>query len=736
LVIIHSVGAEQENAMKIAVVYNRESEKVINLFGVPNREKYGVMAIRRIVRSLRQGGHQVISLEGDKDLIDKLAEFMPTVVKGERPGLVFNLSYGIQGQARYTHVPSILEMVGIPYVGSGPLAHSLALDKVVAKMIFKQQGLPTPDFVVVDAPGFAVPDLEFPLIVKPKNEAVSFGIKICHDEDELRAAATNIFDEFDQPVLIERYIEGREVNVGVIGNNHPETFEPAELIFGAGGPRIYTWEDKTRASGREIGVRCPAQLTPELTARAKEVAVGAFKALGCFDCARVDLRLDDRGNIYILEINSLPSLGEHGSYVAAAAAAGLDFPALVNRLVEVASARYFGTPVPPSVTRAAADPGSYVFNYITSHRDQLEKQLEQWSAISTRTTDPVGKQMAVDRLEARLGELGFTEAADCTDHRSVWTWQSPAGLEGGTLLVAQIDVPLDPGLPFQGFRREPEWLAGEGIAAARAPWVMLDFALRAMKAAKRLKRLPLGVVCYTDEGFECRYSAEFIGRAASRAARVLVLKPVFRNDRVVNQRRGMRKYQLSFRAAKPLVGPPRQRPELLRWVFNKLGEVLRLSPDEGRSAIYLEEVHTRANPVSPPHDVSASLIVSYGDERAAQELEVAVRDLFDRSKMSWHLELISDRPPMKRRTRNKELIRAVGAVAADLEVTLKAESSRWPSPAGLVPAATPVVCGLGPVARDLYTPQEAVQRISLVQRTLLLSRFLAGQVSEGKPRAR
>ena len=122
--------------MKIAVIYNRESRKVINLFGQPNREKYGLAAIRRITSSIKKGGHQVQAFEGDKDLIDNLEEFMPRTLVGERPGMAFNLGYGIQGQARYTHVPSILEMVGVPYVGSGPLAHSLALDKVVAKMLF------------------------------------------------------------------------------------------------------------------------------------------------------------------------------------------------------------------------------------------------------------------------------------------------------------------------------------------------------------------------------------------------------------------------------------------------------------------------------------------------------------------------------------------------------------------------------------------------------------------------
>jgi len=183
--------------MKIAIIYNRNSKNVINLFGIPNREKYGKKAIQRIVDGIKKYGHQVKTFEGDKDLISNLEQFMPRVLKGERPGMAFNLSYGIQGQARYTHVPGILEMVGVPYVGSGPLAHSLALDKVVAKMIFLQHGILTPDFAVLNNPDFEVPDLTYPLIVKPKNEAVSMGIKIVNNEKELREAAEVIFNKFN-----------------------------------------------------------------------------------------------------------------------------------------------------------------------------------------------------------------------------------------------------------------------------------------------------------------------------------------------------------------------------------------------------------------------------------------------------------------------------------------------------------------------------------------------------------
>ncbi len=110
------------------------------------------------------------------------------------------------------------------------------------------------------------------------------------------------------------------------------------------------------AAAAAIQPVCPAPISDELTAEAKEIAVRTFSALGLYDCARVDMRMDADDKLYVLEANSLPSLGEHGSYLVGAAHVGLDFAAFVNRLVDVASARYFGTPQPPSVDAQAADP--------------------------------------------------------------------------------------------------------------------------------------------------------------------------------------------------------------------------------------------------------------------------------------------------------------------------------------------------------------------------------------------
>lgn len=714
--------------MKIAIVFNRESKSVINLFGLPNRERYGKKAIRNITDGLRKFGHQVTAFEGDKDLIRNLEKFMPRVLKGERPGMVFNLSYGVQGQARYTHVPGILEMVGIPYVGSGPLAHSLALDKVVAKMIFRQHGLPTPDFAVLNEPGFSVPDLSYPLITKPKNEAVSMGIKVVHNEKELREAAQVIFDTFEQPVLLEQYIEGREINVGLLGNNPPEALPPCEIIFGKGGPSIYTIEDKKGVSGREIQWACPAPIGNELIQKAHEVAVGAFGALGCYDCARVDMRLDDKGNLYILEVNSLPSLGEHGSYVIAAKEAGLDFSALVNRLVETASARYFGTPKPPDINIEKKEVKDDVFHFITNRRDEMERALKDWTTVASRTDDPVGLRMAMERLDKRFQEIKMKPVREFSDNRSAWTWETRQGMDGGTLFIGHMDVPLESNIPSQMFRRDPEWLYGEGIGISRAPLVSLEYALRSLRSRRVLQKSAIGVLYYMDEGRDTRYSAEIIQAAAKRAKQVFILRPGGPQNHAVIQRRGQRKYRLTVEGIPHRLGKVLKGPEVLLWVTKKIEELSRLSSRKNRVALSAVTIQTDAYPLLLPHRIMVTLLLTFPDSKIADENEERMSEIIKSRRFKTRLERISDRPAMKERRINKKIAISLLAIADEWDIPFPMESSLWPSVGGLVPYNIPVICGMGPAARDLYTPQESVNRTSLVQRTILLAQFLAKEL--------
>jgi len=326
--------------MKVAIVYNYQSRAVLNLFGVPSREIYGIQTIELIQSSLQSGGHEVKSFEGDKNIIRQLEDFMPPKSLKENPGLVFNLSYGIQGKARYTHVPAILEMLGIPYVGSSPYAHAIALDKVLTKVLLLQKSLPTPRFLVIDEPGLApLEELKYPLILKPKDEARSLGLQIVENMDQLLAGAAEIAERFKTQVLAEEFINGRELSISLLGNNPVEALPPVELIFGD-GPAIYTHEDKTKQSNRKIVKSCPAELDPDQLVTLKQLAIRAFKALECYDCARIDFRLDQDGQPYILEVNSMASLEPDSSFAFAAGKAGLSYCRLINRLIEVAAERY------------------------------------------------------------------------------------------------------------------------------------------------------------------------------------------------------------------------------------------------------------------------------------------------------------------------------------------------------------------------------------------------------------
>lgn len=711
--------------MKVAIIYNRDSKSVINLFGIPNREKIGKMSINRIVTGLKKYGHQVKAFEGDKNLISKLEDFMPRVLKGELPGLAFNLSYGIQGQARYTHVPSILEMIGIPYLGSNPLAHSLALDKVVAKMIFQQNGIPTPDFVVLKDTAFEPPTIPYPLIVKPKNEAVSMGIEIVNNYEELQKAAKVILDDFGQAVLVEQYIDGREINVGLLGNNPPEALPPCEIVFGKGGPEIYTIEDKKGRSGRTIDWVCPAPIGEKLTQESQRIAKEAFSALGCYDLARVDMRLDKKGRLFILEINSLPSLGEHGSYTIAAQHAGLDFSALVNRMVEVASARYFGTPHPPKVVKREKDAKKNIFSFITNRRDLIEHSLEDWVSVSSRTSDPIGNRQAISCLDKKLQGLNLKPDAEFTDERSVWTWATNIGFKGGTLLIGHTDIPIELKVPKESFRRESEWLFGEGIGISRAPLVAVEFALRALRSGRLLHRQRLGVMYYMDEGRDCRYSAEVIKMAASQAKNVLIVRPGGADGQIILQRRGQKKFNMIVEGEPQRLGKFSRQPEVLLWTSQKLYEIARLSSKKDRLGISAMGIRSDRFPMLLPHRIHVSLLLNYLDALRANETEQKVREILKGDRFKISLELISDRPPMKERKGTIRLAKSLEDIAKEWEIPWSKDSSLWPSVAGLVPSKTSAICGLGPAAKDLYTPKEAVNRTGLIQRTLLLALFLA-----------
>jgi D-alanine-D-alanine ligase len=330
--------------VKIAVVHNARRAGVINQFGQPAQERYSATAICRVVSALEQGGHEVLLFEGDKTLLGALEAFMPPI-EGRPGGLVMNLSLGIQGCSPYSHVPAMLEMAGVPYTGSSPMGHALALDKAMAKDLIRCAGVSTPHSAVMESGGHIPAGLRFPLVVKPRHRSTSFGPRLVRSEQELRNAAEAIVSTLQQDALVEEYVEGREFSVALFGNHPVRCLPIVELDVAQRELRLLTRDDQFHSDPepKQIGL---AGISRELAAWLCTVSIATFRACRCRDYARVDVRVDAAGQLWVLEIDTMPSLGPGDSYVRAAEAAGLDYDALVNRIVDVAHERYFGVPAP------------------------------------------------------------------------------------------------------------------------------------------------------------------------------------------------------------------------------------------------------------------------------------------------------------------------------------------------------------------------------------------------------
>lgn len=327
--------------------------------------------IAQVEGALRLAGHETTRAVAGPDvgaLVDAL--------RAADPALVFNMAESFDGRsALESSVAGLLNLLGLRYTGSSPAGLLVAGDKVLSKKVLGFHGIRSPEFATtfrgsVEWAG----SLRFPVIVKPPQEDASIGIgrdAVVRDLQGLLERMHALHDEFRQPVLVEEFVEGREFYVGVLGNAHPEALPPVELRFDGfpdGVPRIASWEAKwgddaagagdahgaadTRdaaATGAQppggaefAGTRSVVAegLAPELAERLRAAAVECFEALRLRDYARVDLRVNAAGEVYVIEVNPNCYLERSAEFAMAAQAGGIGFDALIARIVELAGARY------------------------------------------------------------------------------------------------------------------------------------------------------------------------------------------------------------------------------------------------------------------------------------------------------------------------------------------------------------------------------------------------------------
>jgi D-alanine-D-alanine ligase len=273
------------------------------------------------------------------------------------PDVAINLCESLCGDARgESVVPTFLDMAGVPYTGSSTLALTLALHKPKAKEMLRARMVPTPDWFVVptpseldapDAMGRTISSLPFPLIVKPSREDASAGIhahSVVHDRASLERVVAEVYGTFHQPVLVERYVAGREIYVPLLGN--PSRALPlAEIDFTqlpTHLPPIVTYAGKWELNSVEC-VCTPSiesALSGALAAKVVEVARAAFAALECRDYGRVDIRLAEDGTPYVIDVNPNCDLSPEAGFARSALRAGLDYRQLASELVQIARRRH------------------------------------------------------------------------------------------------------------------------------------------------------------------------------------------------------------------------------------------------------------------------------------------------------------------------------------------------------------------------------------------------------------
>ncbi len=295
--------------------------------------------IQIIVEALESKGYQVVVLGGGPEFLDN--------IRREKVDMVFNIAEGRGSyRSREAQVPSVLEMLEIPYTGSDPQCLAICLDKPVTKKLAVTFGVSTPNWLTVnnktELEQVDWGEMPFPAIVKPAYEGSSKGIRLTsltYNVKQAQMEAGRILESYRQPVMIEEFIDGDEITVGIIGNSSPQIVGMMRIIpRKKDSPFVYSLEVK-RDYVNLVDYECPARLGQEALDKISAASLSVFKGLGCRDFARIDFRISREGIPYFLEVNPLPGLGTYSDLVIMAIKMGWTHQKLIGAVLDAALER-------------------------------------------------------------------------------------------------------------------------------------------------------------------------------------------------------------------------------------------------------------------------------------------------------------------------------------------------------------------------------------------------------------
>jgi D-alanine-D-alanine ligase len=712
--------------MKVAIIYNKDLSGVINVFGMQNKEVYNPETVKKVADSLESGGHNVEVMDGNMKVIEQLQQFMPKVIEGEQMGMVFNMAYGIQGESRYTHIPSMLEMLGIPYVGSSPSGHALALDKVITKIILQKNGIPTPDFWVFNSGDEDLSAVIFPVIVKPKMESVSFGLRVVHNQAELIEAVDYIVGEFEQQALVEQFIRGREFAVGLIGNNPVEILPVLEIDLDKDPDAIQTEDHKRSKHMKKI---CPAELPNKVAEVIREQCVAAFKALQLRDFSRVDLRMDEQGKIYILEINSMASLGTTGSYVHAAAVAGYDYKALVNKMLDVAAVRYFASrasTLESAGTVKKVPAHIRMRGFLRSRQENLEKILQKAVNINTHFRNVEGVNEFGNLIRKELGQLGFSyEIIPQVEVGNLLFFNNAYSGDYDILLLGSLDNSRKIS-EHEYFQVQDQKMTGSGIWEHKGGIIAALAALQSLRFIRLLRKMKIALLLTTDNSLQGKFAREFVMQKSRKAKYIMGLHGGDLSGSLITSRSGSAFYRCNMHLKKT---DDSNMVSVAASVFSKLtNSWCELSMEDQGLVIAPYKSSISTNIMQPYAHGEVQLSVRYNLKDQFDMVDQKLKKLIPRRKYADSIQFQMDgglsRDPLVETDRINEFYDRVKTLSKNLDIRITKEHRWSSSDICFADPGLSILDGFGPIGQKVQDRSEFILRHSLLERALLIAMTL------------
>ncbi|NND86811.1 MAG: M20/M25/M40 family metallo-hydrolase, partial [Nitrosopumilus sp.] len=639
------------------------------------------------------------------------------------PGMVFNMAYGIQGQNRYTHVPAMMEMLGIPYIGSGPAGHAIVQDKVMTKIILQKNNIPTPGFWVFRTPDDVHEDLVFPVIVKPKLESTSMGMEVVDNWDDLREAVRVQIEKFQQDILVEQFISGREFAVGVLGNNPNIDILPIVEINLDDPDQIQTIDDKKKKGG--VDKTCPAKLSKEKVEEMKQMCIKAFASLGLNDYSRVDFRMDKDENLYILELNSMASLGTGGSLFYAAKTAGYNYESLINKILDIAVIRYFGSSVHHHDNEVDLTQPLRVVarTYLRGHLHTLKENLRDFVNLNTHVYNIENVNQLGTIISKRLKHLGFDEHIHRqSDVGDFHYFKNHSESENDVLIVSHLDTHYGPD-DLVNYYEDGDRIVGSGIAESKGGLAVMLGAIHSLRYAKKLKKVRCAVLLTTDDSLGGRYSKRFVKEYSKKSRYIIGLKSASIDGGIITTCYGRSDYNIRFTTSSEQLTSDIH--GIIPVLAKKLSVVEKLSKDEKDYRLRTTSVIAQGSHGHTPNYATLSLTCSYKTKKLGEVLDAKINTIMKKREAGIKLDVsinkIQTRPPVIEEDSDTKFYELVEDLAKKHEIKIKKHSQIISSDISNVPSKLPALDGFGPLGHKYRSAKEYIVHDSIVERSALLA---------------